>query len=132
MNEQERESWLKELDSRTVLWERKCVGARNRMEVEGQLLLAEIDLGVAEAALERIESKRQQILDEEEAELAAKYPVPVGVVKKEESEVEGMHVHNISQEEGDAVIVTKVKKPKKKVHKNPGAAFALAVKGDEK
>lgn len=132
MEDKEREDWLKELDSRTVLWERKCVGARNRMEVEGQLLLAEIDLGVAEAALERIELKRQQILDEEEAELAAEYPVPVGVVKKEESEMVNMHVHNLSQKGGDAVLVAKVKKPKKKVHKNPGAAFALAVKGDEK
>lgn len=132
MNNQERENWLRELDARAVLWERKCVGARNRMKVEGQSLLAEIDLGVAESALRRIELKKTQILKEEEAELAAKYPVPMGVVKKEEPEVEGMHVHNISQKEGDAVIVAKVRKPKKKVHKHPGAAFALAVKGDEK
>lgn len=139
MNNKEREDWLSKLDSRKVLWERKCVQARNRMK--SNLVLGEVDLGIAEAALRRISLKRQQILDKAKAELEGQYPVPIKVVaKKEESEMANAHTHNLSPEEEDnpqfakvtETVIVKKKKAKKKVHKNPGAMFALAVKEDEK
>ena len=135
MNDKEREEWLKELASRTVLWERKREHAKKRMQLEGVEALGRIDLEVAEGALERIEAKRQEVLDEEKAEHVGYYPVPMEVPEVGDHThtilSDGTHTHNLSSEEAGgaqyAKITAKKGKGKKKVHKHPGAAFALVV-----
>lgn len=142
MEAKEREDWLKELASRTVIWTRKREQAKKRMQLKGVEALGKIDAEVAEAALERIEAKKRELWDEEKAKLDAYYPVPMGVPRDGgKPEVEepkpmpefleraNMHTHNISPEEDDSIQYARNTKPKakKKVHKNPSAAFAAVV-----
>lgn len=137
MNKKEKENWLRELNWRKDLWERKCVEAKKRMQVKGEELLGVIDLEVAEATLKRIEVKKRGIWDEDKSKLdPVTYPVPISLVKypkpiSEFPERANMHTHNLSPEEEDGIQYAKVTKTttvKKKSHNNPKALFALREK----
>lgn len=89
MDKEEKERWLIELDRRKTLWERKKIHAEKRMSTEGyESMLGNVDLGVAEAALKRIATKRDEILgvvkEDSEPESDVSYPEPAKVAKKEE------------------------------------------------
>jgi len=103
-----------ELDWRAELWERKKANAEKEIEKGMRVPLAKIDLDVAEKALERIEKKKHELLG------------------LDNPKVEYIFTH-LYTEPVEAPVVEEPKKVKR-VHKQPGAVFALAVKdkGDKK
>lgn len=113
----EKESFMRELNWRTNLWEGKRDDAKRRVELKNHdSCLAVIDLAVAENALKRIEAKKKEMWDEDKGKLDVLYPEAAKVVKKgKEPEVEAAEMEAL----------------KKRVRKKAKAAFALAAKEEE-
>lgn len=62
MEDKEKKRLLEEMDRRTALWEGMRDDAKRRMETGNEKAIAKIDLRVAEDALKRIETRKNEIV----------------------------------------------------------------------
>lgn len=74
MKDTEKANFLKTLDKRTRLWELKRDNAKLHMETETKKANAMIDLQVAESALERIATKKKELIGETAHKLLIQQP----------------------------------------------------------